>query len=458
MNILKRRSLKLTSAFLVLCILTTFCVFEAEAYTEELSDFTVSEEYSAPEILSPCAFVMEMNTGTILYSKNADEPHAPASTIKSLTALVAIETAELSDTVTFSESAIYDIEEGGENEDMRVGETMSLESCLKIMMMASCNEAAYCVAEHISGSLSGFAELMNARARSIGAVNSNFKNPHGLTDIEQYTTARDLAMIFAECVKNPVFMEIASLESTCVTDTSIKSYGYVYANHDKMMQPDSVYYRDYVRCGKTGFITQAGNTLVTYASQDGMDIICAILQGESYDNVYNDTIALCDYAFGNFAAVRTDELLEGQIESIIGDSKIVCDTPVVLLPNWLGTEDMSVMFDGMAKGSDAVFTGEASVRVGDNVYAVGFTASPIIDYTIDIPEPAEVNVPSPLPVPSLDSAEPDDEICETEEESEPLVITLCVLLGCFAAAVVVLSILLCRERRKIMRTSKAAEK
>ena len=448
MEIIKHSFSKIIAGVMLVCILLPFTVYDAEAAVGSV-DFTAEDEYEPPEISSPCAFMMEMNTGAILYAKNADEPHAPASTIKSLTALVAIETADLSETLTFSENAIYDIEEGGENEEMRIGETMSLESCLKIMMMASCNEAAYCIAEHISGSLFDYAELMNARARRIGAVNSNFTNPHGLTDLEQYTTAHDLALIFAECVKNPVFMEIASLESTCVTDTTMKTYGYVYANHDKMMQPDSIYYRDYVRCGKTGFISQAGNTLVTYASQDGMDIVCAILQGESYDNVYNDTIALCDYAFANYEALNTAELLSGQVESIVGESRIVCDQPTLLRPNWLAPEDTAAEIFGMEKQPDAEFFGNASVTIGDMAFDIEFSARPLIDYSIEIIEIEEVIPPQPSPEPAEEIAKPAD--MPQDEEKNPGVVNvlLSVLLACFASVIVVLSILLAKARKML---------
>ena len=394
---MKRTFCKLLAAVLILALIPFEAAFPVSAAYPELNDMTNRRGYSAPEIQSPCAFVMEMNTGTILYSKNADEPHAPASTIKSLTALVAVESGNLDDLVTFSEASVTDIEEGGNNYDMRAGETMSLRSCLKIMMMASCNEAAYCIAEHLGGSLPGFAEMMNDRARELGAVNSNFRNPHGLTDYEQYTTARDLALIFAECVKNPVFMEVAAIESCCITDTSMSSYGYVYANHDKMMQPDSKYYRDYVRCGKTGFITQAGNTLVTYASRDGMDIVCAILYGESYDNVYTDTIALCDFAFDSFSVADTAELLREDIEAYIGESEISCELSRVLVPEWVSEEDITGDVRTFEKTQDAVFAGNAMFLVEGRSTFCQFTAKPLgsdivfeIPVTVtDNPEPVE---------------------------------------------------------------------
>ena len=159
---MKRILSKLLVAVLLLALIPVCTEYQASAVYDDLVDMTVRREYTAPEIRSPCAFVMEMNTGTILYAKNADEPHAPASTIKSLTALVAVESGMLDDIVTFSEASVTDIEEGGNNYDMRAGETMSLRSCLKIMMMASCNEAAYCIAEYLGGDLQGFAEMMNA--------------------------------------------------------------------------------------------------------------------------------------------------------------------------------------------------------------------------------------------------------------------------------------------------------
>ncbi len=437
------KRLKLWKECLILfCIFSLACGFvpvRASAAAVLQQDYTLDAGYTAPEIRSPCAFLFEMNTGTVLYAKNADEPHAPASTIKTLTTLVAVENGNLDDVVTFSEASIYDIEDGGSNEDMRVGETMSLRSCLEIMMLASCNEAAYVIAEYLGGSLSGFAEMMNARAQQAGAINSNFTNPHGLTDWEQYTTARDLALIFADCVQNPEFMKIATMESCCVTDTTENTYGYVYANHDKMMLEDSVYWRDYVVCGKTGFITIAGNTLVTYAQQDGMEIVCVILYGDSYDDVYRDTIDLCDYAFDAYRMVEPDELGDALVEAELGPCDVLYENTGILLPEWMELSEIQVEMHGLSKGDYRYFTGALSMGLEERTVTAQFTAEPIVNLNRWVEPRSAPEAPQPV----VDTEPADEEIPELPEDmSDPDSADLTWLWVHLAAGAVILSILL----------------
>ena len=155
------------------------------------------------ETASRSAIVMEASTGTILYQKNIDEPHYPASITKILTALIALKYGNMSDIVTFSKDAVYNTE--GSSIARDVGEQMTLEQCLYGMLLESANECAYAIAEHIAGSVDAFVDLMNQEAAALGCTNTHFSNPHGLPEETHYTSAHDMALIAQEAWKNETF-------------------------------------------------------------------------------------------------------------------------------------------------------------------------------------------------------------------------------------------------------------
>lgn len=395
-----RKTIRRTLACVVLACLS----MSVSAVPAILTDYTLQKGYAAPEILSDCAFLMDAGTGTVLYAKNENDPHAPASTIKTLTALLALENCAPAETVTFSEESITDIEVGGHNYELQIGETMSLRSCIQIMITASANEAAYAIAEHVGGSIEGFAEMMNKKAEQLGATDSHFTNPHGLTDEEQYTTAHDLALIFSACVRNKAFLDTTAIEGCCVTDTTVRTEGYAYTNHDKMMLSGNEFHRDYVVCGKTGFTTQAGNTLVTYAVKDGLQLVCVILNGEGYENVYSDTIGLCEWAFEHYTYLPMDALAGKAIDSELGPSEVKYGVPGVVVPDNLLLK-VKCAVSGFKKESGSDFSAVVSTQIGDlNSVITSAEISPIgivyfaSDFEAEETPPPEVVEEPTLPV------------------------------------------------------------
>lgn len=148
-----------------------------------------------PVVDAASAILMEADTGTILYAKDIHAHHYPASTTKILTTLIASERCSLSEIVTFSSDAVFGIPKDSNHIAMDVGDTLTMEQCLNAILIRSANEVSYAVAEHIGETWSGFADIMNARAKELGCVDSNFVNPNGLPDENHYTSAYDLAMI-----------------------------------------------------------------------------------------------------------------------------------------------------------------------------------------------------------------------------------------------------------------------
>ena len=262
----------------------------------------------APETLSPSVILMEESTGTILYEKNMDEAHYPASITKIMTTLLALENGNLSDMVTFSDDAINNTEGSGIARDY--GEQMTLEQCLYGVMLESANECAYAVAEHVGGTVENFVDMMNAKAKELGCTNTHFANPHGLQDENHYTTAHDMALIAQAAYRNETFRIIIGTKMYTIPPTNKHAEETVLRNHHDMLctyhNANRKYLYPYCVGGKTGYTATANSTLVTYAEKDGMTLICVVMNTQS-PNQFIDTVNLFDYAFDNFQVLNVAE-------------------------------------------------------------------------------------------------------------------------------------------------------
>ncbi len=234
------------------------------------------------------AVVIDANSGRILYSHNAQNKMGMASTTKIMTAITALENADINSVATVSPNA-YGVE--GSSMYLVLGEQLSLENLLWGLMLVSGNDAATAVAEHVSGSVEKFAVLMNTTAQKIGAVNSNFTNPHGLSDENHYTTAHDLAKITAYALKNPKFREIVSTRTKSIPWKD-HDYNRHLVNHNKFLTM-------YDGCigVKTGFTKATGRCLVTAVEKDGMCLVCVTLNAP---DDWNDHKTLYDSAFAEY--------------------------------------------------------------------------------------------------------------------------------------------------------------
>ena len=245
------------------------------------------------ETSARAAVVMDVDSNRILYSKNMDEKLAMASTTKIMTTLVAIESGRLDEKVKISKRASY---MEGSSIYLREGEVHTVNDLLYAIMLRSGNDAATAVAEHIGGSVEGFAEMMNKKAREIGASNTRFANPHGLDADGHYTTARDLALITCYALKNPMFSKIVSSKKKVMEGPPNENWDRVMINKNKMLWQfaggDGV---------KTGYTNRAGRCLVSSATRDGMRLVCVVL---NCGPMWNDSSALLEYAFKNYVKKR----------------------------------------------------------------------------------------------------------------------------------------------------------
>ena len=271
--------------------------------------FPVSAAFAAADwptdvsISADGGILMDAGSGAILYEKNSREAYYPASITKILTALVILENCDLDETVTFSNEAVNTLEPGASILGARAGDQLSVRECLYALLLQSANEVANALAEHCSGSIDAFAELMNEKARSLGCTSSNFANPSGLNDENHYTSAYDMALISQAAFSNPTFVEIDSTTYYDVPAGKLKQYpdGWRYYAHHRMLKKNDSLYYDGVVGGKTGYTSLAGNTLVTCAERDGLKLIAVVLNG--HQTHYSDTKALFDFGFRNFKSV-----------------------------------------------------------------------------------------------------------------------------------------------------------
>lgn len=314
-----------------------------------------SNESSSLDLVAEGAVLMDAASGSILYSKNADTKFYPASITKVLTTLVALENGNLSDSITCNAETLYAIEQGSSRVGLEAGEIISLEDALYFVMLQSGNDAAAVVAETVGGSIEGFVDMMNKKAKDLGCTGSNFMNPHGLPDENHYTTARDMALIMQAAVNNPDFCTIASATNFKVEATNLNDSRGVW-NHHKMILPASEYHYEGVCEGKTGYTTVALNTLVTSAERNSIKLIAVILHCQGAANTYYDTTKLFDYGFDNFtilkplqnfnlkAAAETAGLSEINMEKLSRYNAVYNTDYTVFAPSNVALEDIKITF------------------------------------------------------------------------------------------------------------------
>lgn len=243
------------------------------------------------------AGLFDINKKNVIYAKNVHEKLNPASLTKVLTALCALKYGNPDDTLTASEN-VYINESGAVKLGLEAGDTMTMDQALHCLMLKSANDVAVMIAEHIGGSVEGFSEIMNQTANSLGATNSHFVNPNGLTDPNHYTTAYDLYLICNEAVKYDKFVEIIHTTSyTSVyhsaggSDKTIDiSTTNAYLKGDAV-SPDNVT----VIGGKTGTTNAAGSCLILYSKDNsGNPFISVILQSQDRTSLYTEMTDLLD--------------------------------------------------------------------------------------------------------------------------------------------------------------------
>lgn len=313
---------------------------------------------------SGAAIVVEMETGTVLYEKNAKETFYPASITKIMTALLALENCSLDEKVTFSETAVYENEGDTSHIAREVNEEMTMESCLYGMMLESANECAWAIGEHVGGgNMDTFVKMMNDKAKELGCTDTHFVNPNGLPDTEHYVTARDMAKIARAAYQIPKFQEICGTRAyTIPKDNKKEAYNCNNTHGMISNHRGSAHLYEYAVGGKTGYTDEAGNTLVTYAKKNGMTLLCVILNSSNPAH-YDDTERLFEYCFQNFSVIRVAEHVSLTDLNDVASTGLLSDkidliqidpSGVVVLPNTASFSDAEATVKPIKKGKGAV--------------------------------------------------------------------------------------------------------
>lgn len=287
---------------------------EESADNEEESDLW-PEGIPKSQIAAESACLMDVNSGAVLYEKNARKAQFPASITKVMTCLVALENSSLSENVTFSSDAVYGIEPGSAHIAAEVGEVMTMEQCYYGMLLPSANEVCLAVAEHIGGSKEKFADMMNEKAEELGCVNSHFVNPNGLHDENHYTCAYDMALIARAAYQYETFRTVCGTKYYTMEPTNKKKEERGLLNAHQMVYGWKYPQYQYEYCvgGKTGYTDKSLWTLVTFAKKDGMTLVAVVMRdyGPTYEaNEYTDSKALFEYAFEHYYIYDVSNLTE----------------------------------------------------------------------------------------------------------------------------------------------------
>lgn len=267
---------------------------------------SLMQGFTYPSTSAESAVLIDSKTGRVMYSYNHNIRRPMASTTKIMTALLAIEYGNLDSIVTVKDNAVG-VE--GSSIYLAKGEKILLKDLLYGLMLRSGNDAAIAIAEHISGSVDKFVELMNKKAKDIGAINTKFVNPHGLHDSNHFSTAYDLAIITKEAMKMDFFREIAKTK-TWVADREINQY---FSNKNDVLWEykggDGV---------KIGYTRAAGRCLVASATRDEVQLIAVVIND---GNWFNDCYRMLDYGFDNYkpALLLSRGQLLKKIEILNGD-------------------------------------------------------------------------------------------------------------------------------------------
>lgn len=257
------------------------------------------------ELNCDSAILIDAKNGNILYENNAYKKAYPASTTKVLTALIALNNeTDYSKEIIPSHYAVYSVPAGSSIAYFSEDEKLTFEQVLYGLMLPSGNDAANIIAEHISGSIEDFANLMNTYAKELGAKNTHFLNANGLHDENHYTTAYDLSLFAREAMKSEKFREIVSTYHYVMPSTNRSDTNRDFYNTNKLLLPNNEYFYEYATGIKTGFTSAAKNCLISSAEKDGVELICVVLGGLNTKNnksaVYTDTINLLNYGFEQY--------------------------------------------------------------------------------------------------------------------------------------------------------------
>lgn len=277
--------------------------FPAEEIWEEIQNTNKQVNSNPPTLNSRAAIIFDRESKTVIFGKNINEKRAMASTTKIMTAIITLEKGNLNDVVEVSKKAANI---GGSRLGLSTGDKIKLRDLLYGLLLRSGNDAAIQIAIHIGGSVEGFAELMNNKAKELGLQNTHFVTPHGLDNPNHYTTAYELALLTDYALNIEEFAKIVNTKQTTI---SINSKPVPITNTNELLGN-----LDGVNGVKTGFTNNAGRCLVTSVKRNDWQVITIVLGADTKKFRTKDSIELIEYNFKNFERVNIKEKIEEEFE------------------------------------------------------------------------------------------------------------------------------------------------
>ena len=303
--------MKLTTKHFIKTLIIVLLLFSTTSFATEINNTNEnSSETNELNIYAQSCILVECSTHRIAYEKNAETRLYPASTTKVLTAILAVEKCNLTDTVTITNDMISRIPPGYTTAYLQVGETVTVEELLNTLLIPSANDSGFALAIHISGSIEDFANLMNEKAKEIGCQNSNFTNPSGIHDEKHYSTAKDMALIGQYAMNYPQITDIV-----CKTSYTLHpgaSNARTFETTNTLIKPSEKNYYEFANGFKTGFTDPAGACIIATAQKDNMKFLAVVLNAPESDSNINyrdaDCKTLFEYGFTNFDKItKVDE-------------------------------------------------------------------------------------------------------------------------------------------------------
>lgn len=322
---------KIATFFLCFWFFASFLVVPAKAEDENTYPYGGIDAQNAVvenQVITnaTAAVVYDLNSETMMYSSNIDSRMYPASLVKVMTALLAVENRNLDSVATFTQEAM-NASSGASGVGLQVGEKLTVRELLYCMLTGSANDAAVAIAIHIGGSVDSFVSMMNSRAAELGCKDTHFVDPHGLSSKNQYTTARDMVRIFAAAAENKTFCEIFGAANHTVPATEFSPARELKTANYLIDKSSESYYDSRVTGGRTGTASDRSRCLGVIAADGNMQAIAIVFGAKSQFAADGYTVE----RYGSFREIS--QLLNATISSyriaqVFYDGQIVAQRPV----------------------------------------------------------------------------------------------------------------------------------
>lgn len=379
---MKRMKKACLSGICILCLMLQYLVIPAAAQPDSVvangchgvdAAMALESQTQVAET-AKAVVVYERTSGTMIYTWNADGRIYPASMVKLMTALVALEKGNLTDKVMVTQGALSRVPAGAMRMGLLAGEELTLEQLLYCMMVASSNDAAVVIAQYVCGSQEAFIAKMNEKARELGCTDTSFSNVHGLHSEQTYTTARDICRILLAGLEDPRFRDMFSAKTYTVPATKLSEERLLKSTNNMMLTSSRDYYDARVTGGRTGATNAAGRCIAVTAEAKGMELVCVLMGAEpTYTEdkqvvlrygSFEEMAELLNYAFNGYALhqLAAEDQILTQLEVINGANHAAVrpdSTVMAVLPEGIDLQTLRWEFESSTLTAPVEFGQEA---------------------------------------------------------------------------------------------------